>query len=83
MCNGLYTIIYKLVEENHHFKKVGEDYYRISQVYRIIIDRKTNEQLDKELVLDNYSKVLYDHNLIPKEQIREDNDDIKDKAANN
>jgi len=74
---------YKLVEENHHFKKVGEDYYRISQVYRIIIDRKTNEQLDKELVLDNYSKVLYDHNLIPKEQIREDNDDIKDKAANN
>lgn len=63
---------YKLVEENHHFRKEGKDYYRISQVYRIVIDRLTNEELYKELILDNHSKVMYDHNLIPKEQIRED-----------
>lgn len=60
---------YKLIEENHHFKKEGEKYYRISQVYRIVIDRLTNEELYKELILDNHSEVLYDYNLIPKEEI--------------
>lgn len=63
---------YKLVEENHHFKKEGKNYYRISQVYRIVIDRLTNEKINKELILDNHSLVLYDHNLIPKDQIRND-----------
>ncbi len=66
---------YKLVEENHHFQKEGNLYYRISQVYRIVIDRKTNEELYKELILDNHSAVLYDYSLIPKDQIRDDNDD--------
>lgn len=61
---------YKLVEENHHFRKEGEKYYRISQVYRIVIDRLTSEELYKELILDNHSEVLYDYELIPKEEIR-------------
>ena len=66
---------YKLVEENHHFKKEGDKYYRISQVYRIVIDRKTNEEIRKELILNNHSEVMYDYNLIPKEQIRDDEND--------
>ena len=61
---------YKLVEENHHFQKEGEKYYRISQVYRIVIDRATNEEIKKELILDNHSEVLYDYDLIPKEEIK-------------
>ncbi|MDD6879366.1 MAG: VanW family protein [bacterium] len=61
---------YKLVEENHHFKKENDKYYRISQVYRITIDKKSNKQIKKELILDNHSLVMYDYNLIPKEQIR-------------
>lgn len=60
---------YKLVEENHHFAKEGEDFFRISQVYRLAINRKTKEITQKEMVLDNHSKVMYDHSLIPKEQI--------------
>lgn len=64
---------YKLVEENHHFRKEGEKYFRISQVYRLVIDRKTNKEIRKELILDNHSAVMYDYSLIPKEQIREDN----------
>lgn len=73
---------YKLVEENHHFRKEGEKYYRISQVYRFIIDRETNKEFDKELILDNHSTVLYDYDLIPKDQIRngedaEENRDVK------
>lgn len=63
---------YKLVEENHHFKKENDKYYRISQVYRIVIDRKTNDELYKELILDNHSEVMYDYDLIPKDEIRND-----------
>lgn len=63
---------YKLIEENHHFKKEGEDYYRISQVYRIIIGKKTGEEIKKEMILDNHSKVMYDYSLIPREQIEDD-----------
>ena len=66
---------YKLIEENHHFKKEGDNYYRISQVYRLIIDRKTSKEVRKELILDNHSLVMYDHNLIPKDEIRDDIDD--------
>ena len=64
---------YKLVEENHHFRKEEDGYYRISQVYRITIDKSTNKEISKEMILDNHSKVMYDYNLIPKEQIRNDN----------
>lgn len=65
---------YKLIEENHHFRREGEKYYRISQVYRTAIDRTTGKETAKELILDNHSAVLYDYSLIPKEQIREDED---------
>lgn len=67
-----YPYRYKLVEENHHFRKEGEKYYRISQVYRLVIDRASGEEIRKELILDNHSLVMYDSALIPKEQIRED-----------
>ena len=63
---------YKLVEENNHFRKEGDTFYRISQVYRLVIDRETNQEIDKELILDNHSKVMYDYSLIPAEQIRDD-----------
>lgn len=63
---------YKLVEEDHHFSKEGNEYFRISKIYREIIDRKTNITTNRELILNNHSKVMYDYNLIPKEQIRND-----------
>lgn len=65
-----FGVRYKLVEENHHFKKIGEKFYRLSQVYRLVIDRQTNEQVGKELILDNHSQVMYDYDLIPQDQIR-------------
>ncbi len=61
---------YRLAEENHHFQKEGETYFRISQVYRTVIDRKSGEELRKELILDNHSEVLYDYSLIPQNEIR-------------
>lgn len=63
---------YKLIEENNHFRKEDDKYYRISQVYREIIDRKTQETVKKELILDNHSEVLYDYKMIPEDQIKND-----------
>jgi protease II len=36
------------------------------------ITNKTTGETRKELILENHSKVLYDHSLIPAEQIRND-----------
>ena len=76
-----YPYRYKLIEENHHFRKEGEKYFRISQVYRITIDKNTNKEIDKELILDNHSEVLYDYSLIPKEEIRDDSCVTKNKKT--
>lgn len=61
---------YQLVEENHHFQKEGEKYYRCSKIYRNVNDRENGNLLRKELILDNHSEVMYDYSLIPKELIQ-------------
>ncbi len=62
---------YKIVEEDNHYAKDDDGtYYRNSKVYRIIIDKKTKKEIKKELILNNHSKVMYDYELIPKEEIR-------------
>jgi len=61
---------YKLVEENHHFRKEGNKYYRISKVYKESFDNMTGNALEKELVWDNHSEVMYDYELIPEEEIK-------------
>lgn len=62
---------YKIVEEDNHYAK-DEDgvFYRNSKVYRIITNKETNEEIKKELILENHSKVMYDYELIPKEEIK-------------
>ena len=62
---------YKIVEEGNHYAK-DEDgvFFRNSKVYRIVTDKKTKKQIKKELILNNHSKVMYDYDLIPKEEIK-------------
>ena len=62
---------YELIEENHHFKKENDKYYRISQIYKQTINKLSEDVVSKELILDNKSELMFDYNLIPKEQIRE------------
>ena len=62
---------YRIVEEGNYFVKEKEDYYRISKVYQLVIDKRNDKIIAKNLVLDNHSKVMYDHELIPKEQIKD------------
>ena len=66
-----FPLSYILFEENHHYKKEEDKYYRISKVYRKISDNLTGNILKKELILDNHSEVLYDYALIPEDEIRE------------
>lgn len=69
---GAFPWDFALEEEDHHFRKEGEDYYRISQIYKNTMDKATGAVVDKKLVLDNHSKVMYDHDLIKQELIRKD-----------
>lgn len=61
---------FELVEENHHFHKEGDKYYRVSQIYKRAVDRQTGETTQMQLDLDNHSEVMFDYQLIPKESIR-------------
>ena len=61
---------YEIVEENHHFKKEKDKFYRNSKIYRNIYDVKTGKLLDKEMILNNHSEVMFDYDLIPKDLIK-------------
>ena len=62
---------YKIVEEDSHFAKDANGvFYRNSKVYRIITNKETGEEVKKEIILNNHSKVMYDYDLIPKDEIR-------------
>lgn len=63
---------YKITEENLGYTYENGDYFRNSKVYRHIIDRKSGETLKTELILNNHSKVMYDHSLIPQDEIRKE-----------
>lgn len=61
---------YEIIEENHHFHQEKEKFFRISQIYRNVIERSTGKITDKELIRDNHSEVMYDYDQIPPELIR-------------
>lgn len=61
---------YRIEEEGNCFVREGEDFFRISRVYKHTIDRETGQTVSRELILNNHSRVLYDHSLIPPEQIK-------------
>ena len=63
---------YRLEEEDHHFRKEGENYYRLSKLYRVTLDRESGAVLEKELIWDNHSKVMFDHALIPAHLIKDE-----------
>ena len=60
---------YKLYEENNRFVCEDGVWYRLSKVFRSVIDRTTGKEIRRELILDNHSRVMYDPSLIPPEQI--------------
>lgn len=61
---------YELLEEDHHFQKEGDKYYRVSKIYRQVTEKATGNIVDKELIWDNHSLVMFDYDLIPKDLLR-------------
>ena len=75
LCGELHTTQpfpyrYRIIEEDSGFVEEADGWYRISKVYRRVIDRASGLEIAKELVLDNHSKVMYDPALIPADQIQ-------------
>ena len=62
---------YRLEEEDHHFRREGEKYFRVSKIYQCTMDRMTGSVVDRKLVWDNHSEVMFDYDDIPRELIRE------------
>ncbi|MBR5336732.1 MAG: VanW family protein [Lachnospiraceae bacterium] len=61
---------YGLSEEDHHFTKEGDKYYRVSRVYRDTYDRESGKLIKHKLLYNNHSEVFFDPEQIPKELIR-------------
>ncbi len=70
--DGEVSFDYEITEENHHFTKENNKYFRVSKIYRDTIDKQTNEVIDHRLIRDNHSEVMFDYSLIPQELIRND-----------
>ena len=64
-----FPLRYEIVEEGHHFQQEGKKFFRVSKIYREVIEKADDKILDKELILDNHSEVMYDYDLIPKNMI--------------
>ena len=67
-CEHELSYCYEVVEEEHYFEKIDSDYYRHNKVYKIARDKLDNI-IARDLVVENYAKVLYNHELIPTEMI--------------
>ncbi len=61
---------YEIVEENLHYIKEKETLYRISQIYKITIEKETERVINKQLIVDNRSEIMFDYTLIPQELIK-------------
>lgn len=60
---------YHIHEENQYFSKVDKDYFRNNEIYRETVDKSTGNVINKELIIKNHSKVIYDSKYIPSEMI--------------
>jgi len=61
---------YHIVEEDKHFYKKGDDFYRCNKIYRSVVNKRTGNEIERELIKESNAKVLYDEEFIDKELIR-------------
>ena len=66
-----FPLKYRIVEEDHCFRKEQEQWFRCSKIYQEAYDSQ-RKLVGRKLILNNHSRVLYDPDLIPTDQIREE-----------
>lgn len=70
-CEHEIPYYYRLVEEDHHFAKEKDKYYRISKIYRETYDKANGSLIKKGLIRDNHSEVMFAPSLIPPSLLRQ------------
>lgn len=63
-----FPFTYRITEDNQGFTEEDGEFFRVSQVYRLTLDKYRNV-IKRELLLNNHSRVMYDYSLIPDERI--------------
>jgi vancomycin resistance protein VanW len=58
---------YHIFEKNHRFLSHDGKNFRENEIWRKIIDRRTGDHLNEELVVKNFSEVKYELNFQPQE----------------
>lgn len=58
---------YHVFEKNHRFLQESGRNYRENEIWRELIDRRTGNRVDEELLVKNFSEVKYELNFIPQE----------------
>ena len=61
---------YHIIEEDKHFYKKDTDFYRCNKIYRAVIDKRTGNEVKRELIKESNARVLYGEEFIDKELIR-------------
>jgi vancomycin resistance protein VanW len=61
---------YHIAEEDKHFVKRGEKYFRRNKVFRTKIDKETGATLENILICESNAEVLYDAAHIQKDLVR-------------
>lgn len=51
---------YHVFEKNHRFLKLDGKNFRENEIWRDVIDRRTGDRVDEEMLVKNFSQVLYD-----------------------
>jgi len=61
---------YHIICEDEYFSRENDEVYRNNKIYRSIIDKKTGNEISKEIIKLNHAKVMYDtENLVIREPI--------------
>jgi vancomycin resistance protein VanW len=69
-CSNKLKCSYHIVEENHYYSSEADGYYRNNEVYIREINKRTGNLINKQLIIKNHSKVMYDPKCISKDKIR-------------
>jgi len=51
---------YHIKSENERFEKEGDQFYRLGEVYRTVIEKRTGNTISKELLRTNHALVMYE-----------------------
>jgi len=61
---------FHISEEDAHFVKLGDGFYRRNKILRRVIEKRTGNELKNEIIKQSNAKVLYSEEFIDKELVR-------------